>query len=96
MVQQTFGKDKERTIKLFRSPTLETVNMVESVIKEYSGEYKKTGLWGKLPKKIMWSTYLIILDYLEEINKIIVSDNGILVYIWDNVGIKKYLARKSY
>ena len=55
--------------KIFRSPTLETVKMVEVTIKDNSGEFKKTQIWERLPRKIMWPTYLIILDYLEGENK---------------------------
>ena len=47
-----------------RSPTLETVLMVERTIEEYSGELNRTELWKKLPKKVMWQTYLVILNYL--------------------------------
>ena len=53
-----------------RSPTLDTVLMIEKTIEKYSGEFNRTQLWKKLPKKVMWQTYLIVLDYLETINKI--------------------------
>ena len=86
----------KKTARLFRSPTLETVNMVENTIKEFSGEFKKTQLWEKLPKKVMWPTYLLILNYLEEINKIITSDNGIITYIWNPELAKIARLRKSY
>jgi hypothetical protein len=66
-----------------RSPTLETVKMVEKVIEKYNSEFNRTEIWKKLPKKVMWQTYLIILDYLQSINRIAISDNGILVYIWN-------------
>jgi hypothetical protein len=73
----------EQQIRTFRSPTLETVRMVEATINENSGEFKKTQLWERLPKKVMWPTYLIILEFLEEINKIITSDDGVITYIWN-------------
>lgn len=87
---------KNLVIRLPRSPTLETVKMVEKTVDEYSGEFKKTQLWEKLPRKIMWSTYLAILNYLEEINKIIISDNGIISYIWNPELAKKIRFSKSY
>ena len=97
-MQQLKNKNNEekKIIKLFRSPTLETVKMVELTIKKYSGELKKTQIWEKLPRKVMWPTYLIIIDYLLESNRIIVSDEGIITYIWNPEGVKKYLSRKSY
>jgi len=66
-----------------RSPTLDTVLMVERVIEEYSGEYNRTELWKKLPKQVMWQTYLVILDYLENINKIAFDKEGKIAYIWN-------------
>ena len=54
--------NKERSL-FIRSPTLETVLMVEQTIDKYSGEFNKTELWKRLPRKVMWQTYLVILDY---------------------------------
>lgn len=79
-----------------RSPTLETVKMVEETIDEHSGEFNKTQIWEKLPRKIMWPTFNTILDYLEEINKIIISDNGIITWIWNPELVKRMRSRKSY
>lgn len=88
------NKENDLVVRLFRSPTLETVKMVERTIKEFNGELKKTSLWEKLPRKVQWGTYLTILDYLREINKIVIAENGIIVYIWDPKGAKEYLAKK--
>lgn len=92
----TVTRKNERVERLLRSPTLETVRMVEETIRQYSGEYKKTQIWEKLPRKIMWPTYLTVLDFLEEINKIITSDEGIITYIWNPGLAKKVASRKSY
>ena len=94
MEQQLANNVENHEVRMFRSPTLETVKMVETTIDKYSGEFKKTRLWQKLPRKVMWPTYLVILDYLEEINRIIISDNGIITYIWNPELAKKYLAKK--
>ncbi|VVB84125.1 Uncharacterised protein [uncultured archaeon] len=72
-----------------RSPTLSTVLMVEKAIEEYSGEFNKTELWKKLPKKVMWQTYLVVLDYLENINKIGFDRNGTIAYIWNPLLTKR-------
>lgn len=66
-----------------RSPTLQTVLMVENFIDENSGEYKKTELWKLLPKKVMWQTFQVIMEYLESINKIGYDKEGYIVYIWN-------------
>lgn len=78
-----------------RSPTLGTVLMIERTIEKYSGEFNKTQLWKKLPKKVMWQTYLVVLDYLENINKIAFDRNGTLGYIWNPKLAKLLLKRKE-
>ncbi len=66
-----------------RSPTLDTVIMVEKHIEENSGEYNRTGLWKSLPRKVMWQTFLVILEYLEGISKIAFDKEGKIAYIWN-------------
>ena len=66
-----------------RSPTLQTVMMVEAFIKENSGEFRKTELFNKLPKKVMWGTFQIIIKYLEDVYRIILEKDGTIVYIWN-------------
>ncbi len=77
-----------------RSPTLDTVLMVEKVIEEYSGEYNRTELWKHLPKQVMWQTFLVILEYLESINKIAVDTEGKIAYIW-NPKLAKILKQRK-
>ena len=76
-----------------RSPTLQTVLMVEKFIKDKSGEYKKTELFNKLPKKVMWQTFQVIMEYLESINKIAYDNEGYVVYIWNPELVAKYKNR---
>jgi len=78
-----------------RSPTLDTVLMVEKNIDKYSGEFNRTRLWKSLPKKVMWQTYLIILEYLESINKIAFDKEGKIAYIWNPELAKKLRLRKE-
>ena len=79
-----------------RSPTLDTVLMVEQVIEKYSGEFNRTNIWKKLPKKVMWQTYLVVIDYLQSINKIARANNDVIVYIWSPDVAKKFMGRKKY
>lgn len=78
-----------------RSPNLETVLMVEKYIEEYSGEFNRTELWKNLPKKVMWQTFLVILDYLESINKIAFDKEGKIAYIWNPELAKRLRAKKE-
>lgn len=79
-----------------RSPRLETVEMVESFIKENSGEYRKTELFQKLPKKMMWGTFNVVLQYLWKNNKIGMDNKGFIVYIWNPDLIERLKNRKAY
>ncbi len=72
-----------------RSPTLDTVLMIEKIIEKYSGELNRTELWKKLPRKVMWQTYLVVLDYLEQNNKILVDKDEKIVWIWNPALIRK-------
>lgn len=95
-----------------RSPTLSTVLMIEKAIEKHSGEYDRTKLWKNLPKKVMWQTYLVALDYLESINKVALDKKGSIAYIWnpelakklrpdykkklDNIIKSKHISRKEF
>lgn len=75
--------------KKVRMPRLDTVLMVDEFIKEYSGEFSVYQLWKRLPKKVMYQTYKIVIAYLFDINKIAVDSEGKIGYIWDkDLGLK--------
>ncbi len=78
-----------------RSPTLDTVLMVERTIKEYSGEFNRTEIWKKLPKQVMWQTFIVVLEYLESINKIATDKEGKIAYIWNPILANKLRSRKE-
>ena len=82
---------------LLRFPTLETVLMIEETIEKYSGEFNRTELWKKLPKKVMWQTYVLVIDYLIYSNKLVVNPkDGIIVWIWNPKLAKLVKNRKRY
>ncbi len=87
---------KQKSNPFIRSPTLDTVLMIEKTIEKYSGEFNRTQLWKALPKKVMWQTYMVVLDYLQSINKIAIDKNGIIGYIWSPDIAKRFLKRKTY
>ncbi len=78
-----------------RSPTLQTVLMVEKFIDKNSGGYKKTDLFNNLPRKVMWQTFQVIMEYLESIRKIAYDKDGYVVYIWNPELYNKYKNRKD-
>ena len=78
-----------------RSTTLQTVLMVERFIEENSGEYKKTDLFKNLPKKVMWQTFQVIMEYLESVYKIVYDKEGYVIYIWNPEFLKKIKNRPA-
>lgn len=79
--------------KMLHSPTLESVIMVEKTIKKYSQEFGKYQLWKKLPRKMMYQTYLEILSYLVESNKIMIDNEGCVIWLYDPKGVKKIISK---
>ena len=75
-------------------PQLDTVLMVEDFIREHSGEFKKKSLWENLPRKMMYQTFCVIIDYLLDSNKIAVDKEGTIAWIWNPELVKKYLSNK--
>ena len=65
-----------------RFPRLDTVLMVEQFIKENDGEYRKKKLWETLPKKMMYQTFSVIIDYLLLSGKISVDAEGKIGWIF--------------
>jgi len=65
-------------IKIEHSPTLNSVLMVEEVLRKAEGVIKVAELKKRLPKKMMHSTLLKILDYLQISGKIFISVKGVL------------------
>jgi phenylalanyl-tRNA synthetase alpha chain len=62
-------------VKKIHSPRLDTVEMVEKTIEKNEG-LSKTELWKKLPKKMMYQTFSTAIDYLVEIKKIRLNEEG--------------------
>ena len=89
------GKSYIETNNIARSPTLQTVLMVEKFIKDNSGKYRKTDLFNNLPKKVMWQTFQVVLEYLEDTLRIAYDNEGYVVYIWNPTLYKKYANRKD-
>jgi hypothetical protein len=69
--------------------------MVEKLIYDHSGEYKRKQLWSVLPKKMMYQTFVVILDYLLYSGKIAVDAEGKIGWIWNPEGVERYLKRKD-
>ena len=80
--------------RVIHMPRLDTVLMVEDTIKKLDYYPTKNQLWRALPKMVMWQTFNLILEYLEESNKITIDKKGEIVWIFaDNPKVKELLAK---
>jgi hypothetical protein len=76
-------------------PQLDTVLMVEEFIKKHSGEFNKKKIWENLPKKMMYQTYNVIFNYLNDSKKIAKDKKGNIAWIWDPIGVEKFLSKPN-
>ncbi len=74
-------------------PRLDTVLMIEEVIKNAKEYPSKRQLWLSLKKKVMYQTFNIVIDYLVDSNKVVIDKEGKVIWIWDPEGVKKYMKR---
>ena len=65
-----------------RYPRLDTVLMVEAFIKEHDGEFRRAELWRSLPKRMMYQTFKVTIDYLIESRKISIDSQGKIGWIY--------------
>ena len=80
--------------KIIHYPRLDSVLMVEKLIYDTSGGYTKKQLWQRLPKKMMYQTFSVIIDYLIYAGRIAIDREGKIGWIWDPEGVKSYLKKK--
>jgi len=76
MLKQIFKKN------IIRFPRLDTILMIEKAITDARGDLTLTEIWKKLPKKVMWQTYLTALEYLEYSGKIHIGEDKHIIWIW--------------
>lgn len=75
-----------QTKTILHYPRLDTVLMVENQLQKNKEEKSKNSLFRSLPKQVQYQTLNVILDYLEQSNKITYSKRKI---IW--IGTNKKL-----
>ena len=81
--------------KILHYPQLDTVLMVEEFIKKYDGEYKKRALWENLPKKMMYQTFCVIIDYLLYSRKISIDAEGKIGWISYPKKVEQHIKNKN-
>ena len=83
------------TKQILRYPRLDTVLMVEKFIKENDGEFKKRALWEHLPKKMMYQTFCVVLDYLLYSRKISIDTERKIGWIYYPENKNKHIKNKE-
>jgi len=75
-------------------PRLDTVLMIEDSIKNAKEYPTKAELLRSLPKKVMYQTFNLVLDYLQNSNKILIDRrDGRIVWIFGNEKLDRAVAR---
>ena len=85
-MNEQFGIFKKEVL---RFPRLDTVLMIEDAILKAKGDKTQRQIWQKLPKKVMWQTYVATLDYLEYSGKIVIEQDKHIIWIWAPKEIQK-------
>jgi hypothetical protein len=88
------GVRKKRQI--IHYPRLDTVMMIEDAIRSAKEYPTKAELLRRLPKKVMYQTFNLVLEYLQRSNKIIVTKDGRIVWVFaDSEKLRKLLAESK-
>jgi len=80
---------------ILRYPRLDTVLMVEDFIKSNDGEYKKRKLWESLPKKMMYQTFQVIINYLLYSKRVSIDSQGKIGWIYYPETARKHYNQKE-
>jgi hypothetical protein len=68
-------------MQLLHYPRLDTVLMVEDAIKTADDYPSRMELWRSLPKKVQYQTFKVILGYLLDSRKIIITKDAKLMWV---------------
>ena len=82
--------------QIIHYPRLDTVMMIEDAIRSAKEYPTKAELLRHLPKKVMYQTFNLVLEYLQRSNKIIVTKDGGIVWVFaDTEKLRRLLAESK-
>lgn len=84
------------TNSVIHYPRLDTVLMVEKVLKDADLAMSKNELIRRLPKKVMRQTLIVILEYLEEKGMIMTGEKGVLWTQNENPKMRALIDHETY
>jgi hypothetical protein len=76
---------------VIHKPSFDTILMVEKTLIESNDYPTRTQLWNRLPKRVHYSTYKKVLEYLEASNKIEFNSKTI-IYLGVSDKLKDYIS----
>ncbi len=89
------GSTRKRR-QIIHYPRLDTVMMIEDAIRSAKEYPTKAELLRHLPKKVMYQTFNLVLEYLQRSNKIIVTKDGRIVWVFaDSEKLRRLLAESK-
>ncbi len=87
-------KGDSRTQHLTDCPWRDTVLIIEDAIKNAEDYPTRRQVWQSLSKKVKYKTFKLVMDCLAQSNKILVANDGKIMWIWNPKGIEE-LKRKG-
>ena len=72
-------------------PKLDSILMVEKAIQDSEDYPTRMELWKSLPKQMQYQTFKLILEYLENSNKVMFEDNKIIWIFANNEKLNKLI-----
>ncbi|MFA7707896.1 MAG: hypothetical protein WCX73_03020 [Candidatus Pacearchaeota archaeon] len=84
---------KQTSEGILYNPTLSSVLMVEETIQKHSQECGKYQLWKKLPNSMMYQSYLVVLDYLIASGKIMIDNEGCVIWTYNPERIRNAISK---
>lgn len=76
-------------------PRLDTVLMVEDALKNAKEYPTRMELWRALPRKVQYQTFQLILGYLQKSNKIFITREGQIMWVFAETPATQRLVKES-
>ena len=81
----------KNNLKILHYPKLDSILMVEKAIQESKDYPTRMELWKSLPKQMQYQTFKLILEYLENSNKIQFEKDKIIWIFANNKKLNKLI-----
>ena len=82
---------RKKTTSILHYPRLDSILMVEKAIQNYEDYPTRMELWAALPRKMQYQTFKLILEYLEQSNKIMFRQEKIIWIFANNKKLSKLI-----